>query len=128
LKKGPDTFFLQLADLRYAFLNEQLLHEMIQRRKEWDPAVIGTSEAGGWLDSLAASDDKQRLREVQSVNLPDLGSCWSRLTLEERDFIHRSLASARGLHESVKILARLAECLQQQLTELQASPTGSDRG
>lgn len=111
----------QHADLRYAFLNEQLLHEMIQRRRVWDTDVIGASEAGGWLDTLAAGDDKQRLREVQSVNLPDLNACWPRLTQEERDYIQRSLASARGLHESVKILARLAECLQQQLAELRAS-------
>src|SRR5437762_17538 len=26
----------QHADLRYAFLNEQLVHEMIQKRSEWD--------------------------------------------------------------------------------------------
>jgi hypothetical protein len=118
----------QRADLRYAFLNERLVHEMIQRRKEWDTEAAGTSEAGAWLDSLSAGDDEQRLREVQSVKLPDLDNCWPQLTPDERDYIHRSLASARGLYESVKILARLAESLQQQLAELQASTSVSDRG
>jgi hypothetical protein len=118
----------QHADLRYAFLNEWLVHEMIQRRKEWDTELTETSEAGAWLDSLAAGDDKQRFREVQSVNLPDLDVCWPRLAPEERDYIHRSLASARGLYESVKILSRLAECLQQQLIELQAAPSGTSNG
>jgi len=113
----------QHTDLRHAFLNEWLVHEMIQKRKEWDSETTGTGEAEGWLDSLVANDDKQRLREVQSVNLPDLSVCWPRLTPEERDYIHRTLASARGLHEAVKTLSRLAECLQQQLVELQASPS-----
>lgn len=72
----------QQAGFRYAFLNEQLVHEMIQRRSEWDSgAAAGAREGGSWLDSLAASDDKQRLREVQSVKLPDLSDCWSRLLM-----------------------------------------------
>jgi hypothetical protein len=118
----------QHSDLRYAFLNERLVHEMIQRRKDWDPEAAQTSESGGWLASLSAGDDGQRLREVQSVKLPDLGDCWPQLTPDERDYIHRSFASARGLYESVKILSRLAECLQQQLAELQAAPSGSNHG
>jgi hypothetical protein len=41
------------ADLRYAFLNEQLVHQMIQRRNEWN-----SNRAGSWLDSLNARDDQ----------------------------------------------------------------------
>jgi hypothetical protein len=111
----------QHADLRYAFLNEQLVHEMIQRRSEWDSgAADGTKEFWSWLDSLTASDDKQRLRSVQSVKLPDLSECWSRLTPDEQHYIQRSLASANGLHETVKILSRLVECLQRRLDEVEA--------
>ena len=41
----------------------------------------------------------------------------------EQAFIQRSLATANGLYETVKILSRLAECLQQQLAEGEARPT-----
>lgn len=74
-------------------------------------------DAGSWLDSLTSSDDKQRLREVQSVQLPDLSACWSRLTPDEQHYIQRSLATANGLYETVKILSRLVECLQRRLDE-----------
>jgi hypothetical protein len=111
----------QHADLRYAFLNEQLVHEMIQRRSEWDSGgAAGTREDGAWLDSLTAHDDKQRLREVQSVTLPDLSECWSRLSPDEQHYIQRSFASANGLYETVKILSRLVECLQRRLDEVEA--------
>ncbi|HZV07104.1 MAG TPA: hypothetical protein VE999_18630 [Gemmataceae bacterium] len=111
----------QHDDLRYAFLNEQLVHEMIQRRSEWDGGTAdGTREVGSWLDSVTASDDKQRLRNIQSVNLPDLSECWSRLTPDEQHYIQRSLASAHGLYEMVKVLSRLVECLQRRLDEVEA--------
>lgn len=111
----------QHADLRYAFLNEQLVHEMIQRRNEWDNGVPTVREAGAWLDALTASDDKQRLREVQSVKLPDLSENWSQLTVDEQHYIHRGLSSARSLYETVQILSRLAECLQQRIVELETA-------
>ena len=108
------------ADLRYAFLNEQLVHDMIEK---WD----AHSGAGSWLDQLKAEDDQQRMSQVQANTIPELSRCWSQLTPKEQAFIQRSLATANGLHESVKILARLAECLQQQLAESQQAPSGSNR-
>jgi hypothetical protein len=119
----------QHTDLRYAFLNEQLVHDMIQQRGEWDDSSgAEASGRGSWLDPLKADDDQQRLRQVQAMAIPELSRCWSQLTPKEQSFIQRSLATANGLYESVKILARLAECLQQQLAELQAAPSGSKHG
>jgi hypothetical protein len=117
----------QHTDLRYAFLNDQLVHDMVQRREDWDPG-FGSGASENWLDPLKASDDQQRLRQVQGRNIPELSRCWTQLTPKEQDFIQRSLATANGLHETVKILSRLAECLQQQLSELQASPAGTGHG
>ena len=108
--------------MRYAFLNEQLVHEMVQRRSEWDSnAGSVTSATGSWLDSLQASDDQQRLSQVQAAVIPELSRCWSQLSQKEQYFIQRSLASANGLYETVKILSRLAECLQQRIMELEAA-------
>lgn len=104
----------QHADLRYAFLNEQLVHEIVQKRNEWDDG------SASWLGDLVASDDGQRARDVQEA-IPELDRCWPQLTAKEQAFIHRSLASARGLSETVKILARLTEQLQQQLAEARSN-------
>jgi hypothetical protein len=118
----------QHADLRYAFLNEHLVHEIIQRRSEWDSGGgVGTSGSGSWLDTLSATDAKQRISAMQSVTLPDLSRCWSQLTPDEQYYITMSMASANGLCETVKALSRLAECLQQKIVELEAatSPAGN---
>jgi hypothetical protein len=117
------------TDLRYAFLNEQLVHDMIQARGEWDvESESGTETAGSWLDALEANDDQQRLSQAQAMPIPELSRCWPQLTPKEQHFIQRTLATANGLYESVQVLSRLAECLQQQLTDLQAAPSGSNLG
>ena len=66
------------------------------------------------------------MRQAQAVMLPDLNGCWLQLTPDERHFIHLSMASANGLFETVKILARLAECLQQRNVELEATCTPTE--
>jgi hypothetical protein len=119
----------QHTDLHYAFLNEQLIHDMVQKRSEWDAGfVAGSSATESWLDPLKAVDDEQRISQVQSVAISELSRCWQQLTPKEQAYIQRSLATANGLYESVKILSRLAECLQQQVAELQATTSGSSQG
>jgi hypothetical protein len=118
------------ADLRYAFLNEQLVHEMLEKRSEWDSAEGAImSTTGSWLDSLTVSGDQQRISQVKAVPIPELRRVWSQMTPEEQDFIDKSMASANGLYETVKILSRLAECLQQRVVELEAAsmPALDDR-
>jgi hypothetical protein len=108
------------VDLRYAFLNEQLVHEMIEKRPEWDRGPAGAANGRQpWLDSLVATSDPDRIRQAQSMPFPELSQSWHRLTAKEQAFIQRSIASANGLYETVKILARLAEHLQQRVAELE---------
>lgn len=109
------------ADLRYAFLNEQLLHEMIEKRSDWD-SNGDSSGNDTWLGNLSASDDHQRISQAQAVMPSELSRCWPELTPNERNFIHLSMASANGLFETVKILSRLVECLQQKIVELETVP------
>jgi hypothetical protein len=116
----------QQADLRYAYLNEQLLHEMILRRGEWDNCSNAvTSGTGSWLEALRANDDQERIRQLQETVIPELSRCWAGLSTREQHYIHRSMASANGLHETVKILSRLAECLQQKIVELEGASTAA---
>lgn len=111
----------QQADLRYAFLNEQLIQEMVQKREEWDAANgLASGERASWLDTLTASDHQQRLNRIQATAIPELSRCWPQLTADEQHYIQRSLATANGLYETVKILSRLVECLQQRLIEEEA--------
>jgi hypothetical protein len=119
----------QRTDLHHDFLNEQLIHDMVQKRSDWDAGLVaGSSESGSWLDSLKAVDDEQRINQVQAIAIPELSRCWPQLTPKEKGYIQRSIATANGLYESVKILSRLAECLQQQVAELQAATSGSSQG
>ena len=113
------------SDLRYAFLNEHLVHDMIEKRAEWDHGFEGQT---GWLDSLEASDDQERFGRLQATDIPELSACWSKLTVKEQSFIQRSMATTNGLYESIKILSRLAECLQQQLLESRKASVADDRG
>lgn len=111
----------QHADLRYAFLNEQLIHEIVQKREEWDTANgLDSGRSASWLDTLTASGHQQRLDRIQATVIPELSQCWPQLTADEKHYIQRSLASANGLYETVKILSRLVECLQQRLNKVEA--------
>ena len=107
------------ADLRYAFLNNDLLHDIVQKRLEWDGDFTDAPELNSWLDTLIASDDHERIRQMQSSVPNDLKHCWPQLSLEEQYYIQMSSASANGLNEKVKILSRLVEQLQQKVIELE---------
>ena len=110
----------QHADLRFAYLNQMLLHEMIEKRPEWD-----TDESNSWADSLTATEVHQRIREAEAYLPPDLKRCWPLMTAKEQRYILVSFASANYLSETVKIMSRLVEALQQQLLEAQATPAGA---
>ena len=108
------------ADLRFAYLNQMLLHQMIEKRAEWD-----TDESDSWVDSLNAKGDRERIREAEEHLPPDLKRCWPLMTPKEQRYILVSFASANYLSETVKIMSRLLESLQQQVNELQATPAGA---
>jgi hypothetical protein len=105
----------QHDDLRFAFLNDQLLHEMIQRKGEWD--VDGVPS---WLDSLVATADREQLHSAKTV--APKPRYWNFLTPEEQRLAHLGCASANNLSEKVKILSRLCESLQQKVNDLSATP------
>jgi hypothetical protein len=71
----------------------------------------------------------RRACSLKAAAVPELRRIWSQLTPEEQDYIDRSMALANGLYETVKILSRLAECLQQRIVELEAGvvPVLEDR-
>ena len=114
-----------IADLDYAFLNEQLIHEMVMRRSGWGHAESeARNGTASWLDALEAHDDRDRIERILTAAIPELSESWERLSASEQRFIRRSLATAGGLYETVKILSRLAECLQRRVVELEEQAVG----
>lgn len=111
----------QHADLRFAYLNEMLLHEMIEKKSVWDNGV-----AESWLDTLSATEVHQRIKEA-GENLPaEFKRVWPLMTPQEQRHLQVVIASARHSWETVKIMSRLLEALQLQVNELQ-TPAGVSR-
>ncbi len=74
------------VDLRYAYLNEDVLHEMVQTRSMWDHDLTKPEERlPSWLDSLVATSPLDRLHQAPQLGPPpDLRESWSRLSDPER--------------------------------------------
>jgi hypothetical protein len=108
-------------DLRHAFLNEHVVHEILEKLPYWDRLAASSSANGQepWFKSLKASDDMSRLDQAKATPIPELAQCWAKLSPAEQEHIHMLTATARGQWEAVKILARLAEALQQEVSKME---------
>ncbi len=108
-------------DLRYAYLNEDVLHEMVQSRTLWDRVPNRTEgDLSSWLDSLTATSALDRLQEAKQMGTPaDLSESWGRLNENERSGIVLANSSFKGRTEMIQILARLVERLQQRIVALE---------
>jgi hypothetical protein len=108
------------TDQHLAFLNELLLNEIVAKRSEWDSERVSAIDGdASWLSTLSARSDDERLVAAQTRIEPELVQSWDQLLPKEQQFIQRTIAGANGLYETVKILARLAECLQGRIVELE---------
>lgn len=108
-------------DLRYAYLNEDVLHEMVQSRTIWDRQSNGAEdEPSSWLDSLEATSALDRLREAERMGTPpDFSESRGGPKENERSGIVLANANYKGRTEMVHILARLVERLQQRIVALE---------
>lgn len=111
------------TDLRYAFHNQALLSDMVQRKGEWD-----SNGGDTWLNSVHATDPAERLEQVEADIPNDLARCWSMLTPQERRFIHLAISSGSVLGEQLNVLSALCESLQQQLIADTVLATSSKDG
>jgi hypothetical protein len=106
-------------DSRYAYLNIDLVHEMIQHRSDWDSMPhSNVGEEQCWLDSLVATDVAELTKRAQPGTSPELKTCWQDLDPKAQKYIKCIMGSADWLYEKVQILGRLVEVLQQQVTDL----------
>ncbi len=106
-------------DLRFAHLNIHLLHEMVQHRVEWDDADRGGDKGECWLDCLVATDESELIKRANPATLPEFAGCWQSLGQPVQNYIQRITGNTNVLHEKVRILAALAEQLQQRVGALE---------
>jgi len=115
--------------LRFAYLNEDLLHEIIQQRAAWDqPAQLADAVSTSWLDTLSAKAASSRIQEAGTAGFSELSESWDHLNQREQSAIIRTIAGFNGRTEMVHILARLVEQLQQQIVHLEAVESHSSCG
>ena len=107
-------------DLRYAFLNQDVLHEIIEKQSGWNSEEANTPPpATGWLHSLSATNAEEAIKKAESAGMPELADYWDRLDSRERLVLCRLIGGFNRRSEMVKILASLAERLQQRILELE---------
>lgn len=107
-------------DLSHWDLNIHLLHRMVENRSTWLQDV--TFDQDSWLDSLVATDEPELIKQSQPP--AEVAESWSELPIQVREYVRRITGNAKALHERVLILARLAEQLQQRVSELEQCPDG----
>lgn len=99
--------------IRYAFLNQDLLYEMVRSRSMWDKESLQPGNAGPtWLDALDRIQDTK-----QAGPPPDMAESWDKLGERERNLLALSNSSHKSKSEQIRILACLVERLQQRLAE-----------
>lgn len=107
-----------LDNLNLAFLNRILIPEILEQRAVWDNSA---EESSCWFDGLDATSPATNKAEAKATPLPGVSEeSWTNLTPEDQEAIHVMMATGKTLSQRVKILAVLAERLQQQVEQLEA--------
>jgi hypothetical protein len=119
LRSGDD--YSADRTLRHAALNRVLLPELVAQLQTWNsPTGVEARLHGSWLDGLQAISPEEARATAQALphhGISDEG--WAMLSEPDKDAIHVMIASSQVVSSRVQILAKLAECLQQQVDELQ---------
>lgn len=107
-------------------LDAAVIQRRVAARAGWDVLATGDEPGACWLDSATATDEAEMLRATEAEMRSDSVPGWDQLGGEGRRFLTRALANARPPYERLRILAVLADQLQQQLHA--AGVAGAPRG
>jgi hypothetical protein len=119
LHVNPEVMLNDPGGLGLAFLNVNLVHQMLLARSEWDKERSSTSLPADWLGGFQVRSDADLISDAKPEMIPELGKSWGVLDDDAKRYIQRAFGNAQALHERVLLLARLAEQLQQQVNALQ---------
>jgi hypothetical protein len=106
------------SDLRDAFLNKDLLHEMVEMQATWNHDAHQVEADTSWLTGLSVLSFDDHCNEA-AAGVPEIRDLWNRLDPKVQAVIERLVAGGIFTYEQVKILTRLAERLQQRVNELE---------
>jgi hypothetical protein len=96
--------------------SRDVLPEIVQRIDEWNVTDLASS----WLNGLKTTSQQDHAERLQEARFEELDRVWETLDERERRFIVRKIAQKDQYWEIVKILAALAERLQEQVIEQQS--------
>jgi hypothetical protein len=118
LRASSELMLNDSQGMSLAFLNENLVHQMLLNRQEWDTEHSPDSHGTNWFDGLHPRSDADLINNVKPELIPELSKSWGLMDEEAKRYIQRAFGNAQALHERVVLLSRLAEQLQQQVNAL----------
>ena len=105
------------TELHGRMLNKTLLMEIVQLSPEWNE-----NESTSWFEGAEVTDPSELKRRVAAQPFPGISEgSWLGLRPEERESLLVQFASSQVISQRLEVLARLAERLQQKVTELEAA-------
>jgi len=106
--------------LRYAWWNNDLLAEMVEKQAIWNcDANRAEGAFSPWFAGLTAKSLDEHFNAAKGSGIGELRNVWDRLDPQEQATLQRLIAGHGWNSEKVKILTHLAERLQQRVTELE---------
>ncbi len=118
LRVSPELMLIDPQGMDLAFLNVNLIHQMLLNQHEWDTEHSPDTRETNWLDGIQLKSDADQINNVKPELIPELSKSWGFLAEEARRYIQRTFGTAQALNERVLLLSRLAEQLQQQVNVL----------
>ncbi len=73
-----------------------------------------------------SSDDLKINDEIRPESHPALTDSWESMTPRAKAFVRQSMVNAQGYYERMRVLALLAERLQEQIIELERQREGAE--
>jgi hypothetical protein len=103
-------------DPRHAHFNRDLLPEIIQHLGDWHAGP----RAGSWLERAEVSSLNEHVERLKAYVPEELAGVWATLSEKERRSVLRLSARLNHDWQVIKVLASLAERLQQKVVDLEA--------
>lgn len=107
----------EFSDLRYAGLNAELSHQVLQGQSEWRQDVETPSLC--WCDDLEAVDIPVLLHKFDARADSYLRDAWDQFDARTQAYLRHKFASHQVAAEKVRILQMLVERLQQKVAHLE---------
>ncbi len=100
---------------RHAHFNRDIIPDIVERIEEWNQASL----EGSWLGGNVIRSLSEHVEHLESARFDELDRVWATLNEREKLFIIRKIAMKDYYWEVVKLLASMAERLQEKVINLE---------